>query len=274
MIVIKRYDYPGGYSEIIMHDAIENKTNNGKGGRKPGVTYDQVKLENINRRIFRVKRDIRRLALLNRLDRLMTLTFRQNIKDIDVADRYFKEYIYRVKQVFGDMKYIMVREYQERGAVHYHCLIDRFIPHKKAYEIWLYLVGSGSVNFRYKGMKGINYLLKYINKGMEEDLFVGKKGYAAKSYTCSKNLDRDLEKIMIKTFAFILSGKDGQGINPNKQKISCGIFRYVGPGVEQIMMDIEEANRKGRILYIGEGNYGPADEFRYRCIMIGPEKEF
>lgn len=259
MIIIKKYVYPTGHKEVIMHSAVENLRNNGKGGRVAGRGAGETKIENIQRRIYRVKRDIRRLALLNELTRMMTLTFRENIEDIDEADMYFKRFIYALRVEGYDLRYIMVRERQARGAIHYHCLIDKFIPHKIAYDLWLKICGSGSVNFRFKGFKGINYCIKYVEKNIGENIMCGVRGYTKKTYTCSRNLNRDMDSIMIKTFAFAVKAND-----------EGRYYRFMGPGVDRIMSEIELASRQDKILYMCSGEYGPENEFQFRSMLIAP----
>lgn len=73
----------------------------------------------------------------------MTLTFKENIKDIDVSNTEFTNFIRRLNyNLYGTkksvLKYIAVWEKQKRGAIHYHInLFDiPFIKTKKIEEIW------------------------------------------------------------------------------------------------------------------------------------------
>lgn len=260
MVKIKEIYYPGGYKEIIIYDNVSNAKNNRKGGRKKGVKSDDVDIENIKRRVHRVKRDIKRLALINRLYRMMTLTFRENIKNVDEADELFKKYVYALKlRGFKDLKYIMVREFQERGAVHYHCLISDYVPHSLAYKVWLQVVGSGSVNFRRAGIKGIFYLIKYIEKNVEENIFTSESGYTKKAYTVSKNLKRLSEDMVKESYAFVCEEK--------KDKRGYGLM---GVDFERVMDEISEASRKNRLAYIQEGEFDEG-KYRYRCCLIIPD---
>jgi len=251
---VKVIDYPGGYKEVIINDDIVNNRNK-NGGRKRGVKAVDTAEENIRRRIYRVKRDIKRLALANQLYRLMTLTFRENVTDVDEADRYFNKYMYALRVRGYKLEYIMVRERQERGAIHYHVLISDYLPFRIAFEMWNSVVGSGSVNFKYVGIKGIFYCIKYIEKAIEDNVFVGGRGYAKKVYSVSHGLKRPEEVCMIsEIYAFVLSNK-----------------KLIGPGIKEIFNEIEKASRERRIVYMNQGNYGPGNMFEYRCIMIAPK---
>lgn len=54
----------------------------------------------------------------------ITLTFKDNVTDLDIANYEFRKYTQKVKRVFKDFKYIGVPEFQKRGAVHYHILTN------------------------------------------------------------------------------------------------------------------------------------------------------
>lgn len=54
------------------------------------------------------------------LHSFVTLTFSENITDLDEAHAKFKSYIKSVKRKNKDFKYIGVIEFQKRGAIHYH----------------------------------------------------------------------------------------------------------------------------------------------------------
>lgn len=69
----------------------------------------------------------RRLALMNfsENDTFMTLTFAENIQDITYADNEFKKFMKRFNYKYKrKSKFLAVREFQKRGAIHYHLLID------------------------------------------------------------------------------------------------------------------------------------------------------
>lgn len=257
MLRVKEISYPNGYKEIIINDMIINKKNNKNGGRKKGkLNADD---ENIKRKIYRVKRDIRRLALLNGLTRMMTLTFRDNIENVDIADKVFKKFIYELRnRGYRKLRYIMVRERQKRGAIHYHVLISHFIKHKIVYKLWNDICGGGGVNLKHTGLKGINYTIKYIEKDIEENIFISGRGYAKKCYTTSNNLRRNFESITKEYFAFVKKSRDGK------------LDGLMGIEVEKMVKEVNEAILMGRLIYMSQGSFGENKEFSYRCILIAP----
>lgn len=124
---------------------------------------------------------IRRLAVSNfssEHDKFLTLTFKENITDIKVANNLFKKFIMKLKYNYGldKLKYLAVIEFQKRGAIHYHVLLHiPYIPHKELQELW----GHGFVFIN--AIKHVDnlgaYILKYMTKDNEDIRLVGQKGY-------------------------------------------------------------------------------------------------
>lgn len=147
----------------------------------------------------------RRLALMNfsENDTFMTLTFAENIQDITYADNEFKKFMKRFNYKYKrKSKFLAVREFQKRGAIHYHLLIDWKLPAtlKKAElrslerQIGTRVWGHGFVNLRsLRGQKKQDnpvdnvgaYLVKYMTKNLFENNFK-----QIKLYLCSRCLKR------------------------------------------------------------------------------------
>ena len=62
----------------------------------------------------------------DRFKSFITLTFKENISDIDESFKLFQNYIRRVKYILNkrneELYYIAVPEFQKRGAIHFHLL--------------------------------------------------------------------------------------------------------------------------------------------------------
>ena len=82
--------------------------------------------EYARKRATRARNHIRRLTLSNfsSKDKFLTLTFADNIEDIEYANNEFKKFIKRLKRKYPRFRYISVIEFQKRGAIHYHCLVN------------------------------------------------------------------------------------------------------------------------------------------------------
>lgn len=116
----------------------------------------------------------------------ITLTFKENITDLFEANEIFKKFIKRLKWQFPKLKYLAVPEFQKRGAVHYHLLINvDYIENEKLAEIW----GQGFVMIN--KVRHVNNLGLYISKYICKDLF-DVRYFGMRKILCSKNLEQPM----------------------------------------------------------------------------------
>lgn len=135
--------------------------------------------------VFRAKTNLRRLISANSGQwydahkgryfnpQFYTLTFADNVTDVAMANKEFKDFIKRFNyDVFGSkkavLKYSNVIEFQKRGSVHYHMLLYN-MPYiwgiqKRIADVWrngyVFMKNVSSV-----GDVG-NYMVKYMAKDM------------------------------------------------------------------------------------------------------------
>ena len=135
----------------------------------------------------RTKDRIMRLINNNEdMQTFITLTFKENITDLFDANEKFKKFIKRLKWKFPKLKYLAVPEFQKRGAVHYHLLINvDYVENAKLAEIW----GQGFVMIN--KVKHINNLGLYISKYICKDLF-DIRYFGMRKILCSKNLEQPI----------------------------------------------------------------------------------
>lgn len=144
--------------------------------------------------IMRTRNNLRRLILSNfsNNSRFITLTFAENVTDIERANQEFKRFIQRLRrwtkrEKRKDFRYIAVIEFQKRGAIHYHVIMDiGFVRQKDLQEIW----GQGFIKInRIRHVDNIGaYVTKYMTKDLYDERLSGKKAYLA-----SRNLKRPIE---------------------------------------------------------------------------------
>ena len=149
-----------------------------------------------------MRRDmIRRLAVQNfdkKFDKFVTLTFRDNpdldITDVKACNAEFKNFVLRLRRVMGKLMpdsfhlaYLAVIEFQDkndRGAVHYHMLVNLpWIDQKALEAIWG--LGFVSINAIDKVDNLGAYVIKYMTPNSDDPRLMG-----LKAYNCSKGLDR------------------------------------------------------------------------------------
>ncbi len=137
-----------------------------------------------DRSIIRSKLECQRLAKSNIKDweTFITLTFEDNITDLESANKRFRYFVDKVKRVKKDFKYLCITEFQKRGATHYHLLTNISIndkkliysqeDNKKFKHIKYWIDGFTSIE-EIKGdpKKVIGYISKYMTKDIDNRLF-------------------------------------------------------------------------------------------------------
>ena len=182
----------------------------------------------------RSREKIRRLALANfdRHDTFMTLTFADNVTDLDYANNELKKFFKRFRYQYGEeVPYLAVIEFQKRGAIHYHCLLghdfeinytDSDIRHAKEQEIadiW----GHGWVDLQdIRDVDNLGaYLVKYLTKDLGDTRLSGRK-----HYMLSKGLKHPE---LIKDTRVMLDSLDGYypTFSSNFENEFCGHVQYL-----------------------------------------------
>lgn len=170
----------------------ENAVFTGHTGKRPGP--GRVKLapdqdgERANNSITRSRQTLRRLVNSNPdLDKFLTLTFAENKTNVKEANRLFKAFMTEFRRRSGlNFRYIAVIEFQKRGAVHYHLVMDTpFIDQAWLARLW----GHGFIKMKHidshRNMGG--YISKYLNKKRFD-----KRLFSKKAFWSSRNVKRPI----------------------------------------------------------------------------------
>lgn len=133
----------------------------------------------------RAKQKVRDCCKAISADRMVTLTYRENMLDREKALKHWKEFCRRLSKV-QEFHYVAVIEEQERGALHFHVAVRGRQSYVLLRSIWQSVVGlgpcgekMGQVNVRDPhsfgfGVKGAHRLAAYIAK------------YCGKQMSCRK----------------------------------------------------------------------------------------
>lgn len=186
----------GDYKQIYFYDDLRLRNDK---TLEPNIDVDYLfKKENIKRKeekkyieyknINRSKFNLQRLVKANEKEfkTFITLTFKENIVDIETANKKFRYWRDSMQRAYKNFKYVCVPEFQKRGAVHYHLLTNLDIKEnndlillqegkKKQYDVRYWGHGFSSV-FDLKNMNVVGYISKYMTKDIDDRLF-GKKRY-------------------------------------------------------------------------------------------------
>jgi len=108
----------------------------------------------------------------------VTLTFKENLKDLTLANYEFKKYIKRFRYFLShDLKYVCVPEFQKRGAVHFHMVFFNlpFVSFEDLENIW----GHGMTNIQsVREVRSMGaYLTKYFSKSANDPRMYGRRAY-------------------------------------------------------------------------------------------------
>lgn len=139
--------------------------------------------------------------------RFVTLTYAENMQDNSRISGDFRRFVRRMKQSYGDFRWLYVKEQQGRGAWHLHCLLffDRPAPYMPntdsdhpVRDMW----GHGWVTVE-AVRKDANNLGNYLCAYMTDDKETGKKGarllnYEAgvRLYNCSRDVRRPVQRVI------------------------------------------------------------------------------
>jgi len=127
----------------------------------------------LERSMRRSKATVRRKCMAGGLDHLLTLTYRENVTDLESAFADLTRFIRLVRMTNSNWKYVAVAEYQKRGAVHFHLAVRGFQQVQLLRHIWLRVVGEGNIDVQspkhtlrsaWALPKLAGYITKYITK--------------------------------------------------------------------------------------------------------------
>lgn len=130
-----------------------------------------------------------------RADRMVTLTYRENMTDRARLGRDWKEFVRRLRRVMG-FEYVATHERQKRGAWHMHVAVAGRQNYRLVRSIWQSVVGSGSVNVRnpWREKKLRHKLAAYMGKYIAKNAEQGELG--ERRVWCSKGIDRPEREIV------------------------------------------------------------------------------
>jgi len=154
-----------------------------------GISSDSVSTERRVDNLRYVRQEIRRVIECNYKNYgyepiFLTLTFKENLQQVDLANREFKKFIQRLNNYYGrSFKYLAITEFQRRGAVHYHSIFFNMPLEIESQErrnrtvskIW----GNGFIDIeRVRHAKAVApYVSKYLEKSIMDKRLIGKKAY-------------------------------------------------------------------------------------------------
>lgn len=154
------------------------------------MTEEQIKINNRKKNSTRQKMNLIRLANTNfrgKNVRFLTLTFRENLQDIKKANKVFNQFVknlnYQLKKAGKPaVKYLVVIEFQKRGAIHYHALTKmEFTRVEIIRDCWRKASKDYGGNVDIRRVDRVDnigaYISKYMSKANEDLRLAGEKQY-------------------------------------------------------------------------------------------------
>ena len=171
--VIEVYEY-----EKSVHFGYKDTRKNSKG--RGSIASADDKEKNREKVLSRARKDLRRILNCNiqKYSKFLTLTFKDNVQDLDYANNEFKNFIKRLNYHYGiKIKYTAVIEFQKRGAIHYHCILYNLVQKinvQELQEIWKH--GFIKINSIDNVDNVGAYVCKYMTK-TDDDRLLGRRMY-------------------------------------------------------------------------------------------------
>ena len=169
----------------------------GRGGHKRKNTEARsMDPRTVAASIARTRTSIHRKCMALGVHTLLTLTFRENVTDVDKAWAVFSYFMKLCKQHGHTFGYVAVWERQKRGAIHFHLAVNKRIEYGKAFkdnvrDCWQRAagtVGGGNIDVS-GGARDVNesrdprriigYLCKYLTKDFQENLQFNRRRYSS-----------------------------------------------------------------------------------------------
>ncbi len=185
--------YPCGTVELAAIKLTKgDQLRKGGGAKRKNDDKSEMDKVTLTKSASRATKVIRQRALAMGADRMLTLTFHDNVSGIDEAwscFNYFckmmRDHLEKKGQKFV---YVAVPEYQKRGAVHFHLAISGYLYHRSTRAIWRKAAGKRGGNIditspRVEGKKSwnpkriANYLAKYLTK--EDSVDFNRRRYSS-----------------------------------------------------------------------------------------------
>jgi len=66
----------------------------------------------------------------------LTLSSKQIHSDTQITRLLLNDFLSRIKKIYGVDKYVWRAEKQKNNNIHYHILVDKFIPHNELRQLW------------------------------------------------------------------------------------------------------------------------------------------
>lgn len=198
--IVRAVHYPDGQSEYVgyqvsVHKHLQDIRTIQRSAR--GQSDDRERSVDIACK--RARKMIRLKCKAIRADHMITLNYRDNVQDLERAQRDLQKFVRRMSKLKSNairgFKYVLVIEYQKRGAIHFHIAVHGWQDVDIVRAVWYEVVGraQGQIDVRGpkskgdKRIRGVHQLAQYLCKYISKDLETTELN--KKRYWSSKGID-------------------------------------------------------------------------------------
>lgn len=104
---------------------------------------------------------------------------------------------YKRKFKHSYFSYVVTGEYQIRGVIHYHVLVDNYIPYEFANSVWRRIAGYIKTKPIHNSEGSIRYVTKYITKSdITPVIWIVKNKVIIKTIDFNEKVQRYLDGVM------------------------------------------------------------------------------
>jgi hypothetical protein len=169
----------GNIIEIYKYEKPPYRTGGNKRPDGSGEDASETQEENYKQRNVVRRNTVRRLVLANftNKSKFVTLTYAENMTDVSVAYKDYDIFLKRLKRKHEIGCYLLVVEFQARGAVHLHVIFESdYISNAELSELW----GHGFVKItKIDKVDNIGaYVIKYMTKDLSDKRLMGLKAFS------------------------------------------------------------------------------------------------
>ena len=175
--LVRIEEYPSGPVRVVVKSVRVEGPTCVIAGKPPRLKRDPDEQERVQSSIQRTRRTIRQRCMAALVDRLLTLTYRDNMEDRARCYADTVEFIRRARRQGYLATYVAVPEQQERGAWHVHLAVRGFMWANTLRRIWREVIGGSGGNIdisrnRHQQSRTpwriAGYIAKYIGKSIEQ----------------------------------------------------------------------------------------------------------
>lgn len=180
-LLVKTETYPSGARRVLVRCVdVDGAIPVIVGGTPKRTKREKSEQERVASSVARTRKTIRQRCMAFKADRLLTLTYRENMTDRRRAYEDLVRFIGRCRRVNLLPDYVAVPERQKRGAWHVHIACRGYMAVITLRRIWREIVGefegrpNGNIDLSYRHRGQSNpwriaaYLSKYIGKALAE----------------------------------------------------------------------------------------------------------